>query len=109
MPFIISNKVVHGQASGGEAQEVRLLSGAQGSTIVKSLEIVTGPESCVVEVIRKNSSSVAYATVKLDMKAYDYLVLWEGFFVIPYGDSIWIKAESSQCTVIANVVERTNS
>ena len=57
MPFIISNKVVHGQASGGEAQEVRLLSGAQGSTIVKSLEIITGPESCVVEVIRKKMSS----------------------------------------------------
>lgn len=100
-------------------QNVLLLAGATNGTIVKSLEIITKDESCVVHISRAQPpaggfpgspteaqiESYSYATVKVDMKAYDYLVLWEGFFVIPANHRLYIKSTSTLCTIVANVVE----
>lgn len=100
----------------GESQ--LLLVGTSNGTIVKSLEIITGNESCYVEVIRtdgtegsspseNNIASKSYATIKIDMKANDYLVLWEGFFVIPRNHRLYVKADSVHCRAVASVVEMT--
>ena len=93
--------------------EVPLLTGAANGSVVKTLEIGTGNESCYVEIIRRapamvgdsNQLGVEYSRIKVDMKAYDYLVLWEGFFVIPSGHTLSFVADSEYCTIIANVVE----
>ena len=85
--------------------EVTLLTGGTNGTVVKTLEISTQNESCYVEIIRKTSLGTEYSRIKVDMKAYDYLVLWEGFFVIPSGHTLSFVADSEYCTVIANVVE----
>ena len=91
-------------------QEVELLVGGTNGTVVKSLEVITGNESCYVEVIRRKSATVEfpdgeeYARIKLDMKAYDYLVLWEGFFVIPQGHRLTFIADSESCRLVANAV-----
>lgn len=85
-----------------------LLNGASNSTIVKSLQIITGDEACTVNIIRKkvvNNTLQEYATIKTDLKANDYLLLWEGFFVIPANHSIYVSCNSTKCKVIANVVE----
>jgi hypothetical protein len=90
------------------SDEKNLLYGASNSTIVKSLEVITGNESCTLNVIRKKQNASVweeYANIKIDLKANDYLLLWEGFFVIPSGHGIWIKCNSKKCRVIANVVE----
>lgn len=89
-------------------QEKLLLNGVANSTVVKSLEIISGDQACTVSVIRKknvNNILQQYATIKTDLKSYDYLLLWEGFFVIPNGHSIYISCNSKKCKVIANVVE----
>lgn len=89
-------------------EEKNLLYGATNSTIVKSLEIITGNQSCTLNIIRKKQNSSSweeYANIKIDLKANDYLLLWQGFFVIPYTHGIWIKSNSKKCKVIANVVE----
>lgn len=89
-------------------EEKLLLNGALNSTVVKSLEIITGDESCTVNIIRKKNiggNLQQYATIKTDLKANDYLLLWEGFFVIPINHSIYVSCNSSKCKVIANVVE----
>lgn len=99
------NYNVSGMISGEQAQQVLVLTGVQNGTIIKSLQIITGNESCIVNVIRKGIDNNTYADIKLDLKANDYLVLWQGFFVIPYGHKLYIKADSNLCKVIANVVE----
>lgn len=100
------------------AKSTRLLTGTLKGTIVKSLEIMTGNESCYVEIIRTSGnepdhtteeviSQNSYATIRIDMKANDYLVLWEGFFVIPYGKKLYFKSDSTQCKAVVNYVEMT--
>lgn len=100
------------------AKSTRLLTGALKGTIVKSLEIMTGNESCYVEIIRTSGnegnnpteetiSQNSYATIRIDMKANDYLVLWEGFFVIPNGNKLYFKSDSTQCKAVVNYVEMT--
>lgn len=100
------------------AKSTRLLTGALKGTIVKSLEIMTGNESCYVEIIRTSGnegndpteeviSQNSYATIRIDMKANDYLVLWEGFFVIPNGKKLYFKSDSTQCKAVVNYVEMT--
>lgn len=101
------------------AKSTRLLTGALKGTIVKSLEIMTGNESCYVEIIRTNGNEgnnnpseeqitqYSYATIRIDMKANDYLVLWEGFFVIPSGNKLYFKSDSTKCKAVVNYVEMT--
>ena len=107
MSFTVTNKSVHGQMSGTTAQEVQVLTGASEATIVKTLELINpGASSCSVDVIRKDAGGNAYATIPVGMKANDYLVLWEGFYVMPSGHTLWIKADSAQCVAVASVIER---
>ena len=107
MSFTVTNKSVHGQMSGTTAQEVQILTGASEGTIVKTLELVNpSSASCNVDVIRKDAGGTAYATIPVGMKANDYLVLWEGFYAIPSGHTLWIKANSAQCVAVASVIER---
>jgi len=100
------------------AKSTMLLTGTLKGTIVKSLEIMTGNESCYVEIIRTSGnegnnpteeeiSQNSYATIRVDMKANDYLVLWEGFFVIPPNHRLYFKSDSTQCKAVVNYVEMT--
>lgn len=87
------------------SQLERILTGSTGSTIVKSLQIINGNQSCTVNVVRKDANNVQYANVRVDLKANDYLLLWEGFFVIPFNHTLNFSSSSAGCTVVANVVE----
>lgn len=108
MALSFKNYSKTGSINGTTAEEVTLLTGAEGSTIVKSLQIITGNESCYIEVIRKTGdNSSPYATIKLELKANDYLLLWQGFFIIPKNHLLTFKTDSNKCTVVANVVEMT--
>lgn len=118
------NHTINGVATiGGDgspvSQNVLLLTGASNGTIVKSLEIITKDESSIVHINRaqpptggfssptteEEIETNSYATIKIDMKAFDYLVLWEGLFVIPANHRLYVKSTSTLCTVVANVVE----
>lgn len=111
MALIFRNYYGTGNVQNNNVSEVPLLTGASGGgTIVKSLQIITGNESCYVEIIRKvqitgTNNYNYYATIPLELKANDYLLLWQGFFVIPSYHILSFKADSNQCKVIANVVE----
>ena len=96
--------------SDNRANKVTILSGASGGTIVKSLEIVGSPTaSCKVNVYRtKIDDSSELSKIPVDLKAKDYLVLWEGFFVIESGVRLEFDADAADVCVIANVVEMTN-
>lgn len=87
------------------SNEVLLLTGTSGSTIVKTLELVNGNESCTAYIIRKDGNNEVYANIKVDLKANDYLILWQGFFVIPFNHKIYFSCNSLKCKIVANVVE----
>lgn len=84
-----------------------LLTGASGGTVVKSLQVINSNQSCTINVIRKDNSGYEYANVRVDLKANDYLILWQGFFVIPKGHLLCFNCSVLDCTIIANVVELT--
>lgn len=93
-------------------QEVRILVGATGGTIVKSLEIIGVEESsCNVSVYRtktltgNETSTEEVVEIPIQLKANDYLLLWEGFFVIESGTVLSFKANKNGVKVVANVVE----
>lgn len=101
--------------SGGDAvvSNVLLLTGASMGTVMKSLELISGNESCIVHIIRTDGTessidevaSASYATIKVEMKPNDYLVLWEGFFVLPSNHKLYFNATSSSCRAVVNYVE----
>ena len=101
--------------SGGDAvaDNVHLLTGASMGTVMKSLELISGNEPCIVHVIRTDGTessidgvaSKSYATIEIEMKANDYLVLWEGFFVLPYNHKLYFNATSRFCRAVVNYVE----
>jgi hypothetical protein len=125
------NSSATGEITGGSGVPVAvfkpLLTGASKGTIVKSLEIMTGNESSYVEIVRTNGNEGAYvpsssgsyptfenalksneyATIRIDMKANDYLVLWEGFFVVPSGHRLYFRSDSTLCKSVANYVDVT--
>lgn len=108
--MVIRNYKVKGSVtipSAGEptANDVEILTGSAKSTIVKSLEINAGSEDSIVYVIRKDDTNTEYSKIKLDITAYNYVVLWEGFFVIPSGHKLILNADSNEIECIANVVE----
>jgi len=85
--------------------ESLILTGTSANTVVKSLELTTGNESSYVDIIRRDSMDEEYSTIHIEMKANDYLVLWEGFFVIPYQHKLLLKADSNLVRAVANVIE----
>lgn len=87
--------------------EKTILTGKSGSTVVKSLELISGSESSIVQIIRRDTNENDYASIQVGLKANDYLVLWEGFFVIPYGHVLIAKGDSNEVRVIANAIELT--
>lgn len=90
-----------------EKSQELLLTGVTQGTIVKSLQLVNANESCTAYVIRKDNDGNTYSSIRVDLKANDYLILWQGFFVIPFNHSIWFSCDSLGCKIIANVVEMT--
>ena len=92
---------------------MHLLTGASMGTVMKSLELISGNEACIVHVIRTDGTepsidevaSASYATIEIEMKANDYLVLWEGFFVLPYNHKLYFNATSNFCRAVVNYVE----
>ena len=104
---------VTGSGTGLVANNVHLLTGASMGTVMKSLELVSGNEACIVHVIRTDGTessidevaSASYATIEIEMKANDYLVLWEGFFVLPYNHKLYFNATSNFCRAVVNYVE----
>ena len=105
--------VVNGSGGDAVASNVHLLTGASMGTVMKSLELVSGNEACIVHVIRTDGTepsidevaSRSYATIEIEMKANDYLVLWEGFFVLPYNHKLYFNATSRFCRAVVNYVE----
>ena len=85
----------------------QILIGSSQGTIVKSLQVINGDQSCTLHVIRKDEGANTYADVRIDLKANDYLILWQGFFIIPYNHTLNFSCTSLNCTMIANVVELT--
>lgn len=107
---------VAGSGTGLVAKNVHLLTGAGMGTVMKSLELISGDESCIVHVIRTDGTeldnasndyiaSASYATIEVEMKPNDYLVLWEGFFVLPSNHRLYFNATSSSCRAVVNYVE----
>ena len=88
-------------------EEKLILNGTSNGTIVKTLEIISGNESSVVKIMRRNAAGTTYSTITIELKANDYLLLWEGFIVIPSGHKLVLSADSNEVTVVANVVEMT--
>ena len=106
---------VTGNGDGAVANNVHLLTGESMGTVMKSLELISGNESCIVHVIRTDGTEPAnasiaqvagasYATIEVEMKANDYLVLWEGFFVLPSNHRLYFNATSSLCRAVVNYV-----
>jgi len=96
-----------------------LVAGSNLGTIVKSLELIGGSEACNVTIARAHSNqstppsdSDIYASIVVNLKANDYLVLWEGFFVIPSGDGIYVKSDASAgnpCVLVVNYVDMSSN
>ena len=106
---------VNGSGTDLVANNVLLLTGASMGTVMKSLELVSGNEPCIVHVIRTDGTepvnasieavaNASYATIEIEMKANDYLVLWEGFFVLPSSHRLYFNATSSLCRAVVNYV-----
>ena len=104
--------VVNGSGGDAVASNVHLLTGASMGTVMKSLELISGNEACIVHVIRTDGTepsidevaSKSYATIEIEMKANDYLVLWEGFFVLPSSHRLYFNATSPLCRAVVNYV-----
>ena len=108
--------VVNGSGGDAVANNVLLLTGASMGTVMKSLELISGNEPCIVHVIRTDGTepdnasidevaSKSYATIEIEMKANDYLVLWEGFFVLPYNHELYFHATADFCRAVVSYVE----
>ena len=111
----------YAKGSGSNSGASRLLEGASnGTTIVKSLEIITGNESSEVHIVRTDGtdnfgalttngdiagSASVYADIVIQAKSNDYLILWEGFFVIPSGHRLYFKSDSLLCKCVVNYVD----
>ena len=86
-------------------EDVLILTGSENSTVIKSLEVISGSESSIVNVFRKDSSGNIYGNIKIDLTAYNYVMLWEGFIAIPQGHQLFINADSQYVEAVANIVE----
>ncbi len=86
---------------------VKILTGSNGSTVIKSLEIINSDVDSVVKIYREDNSvqPVKYGEITINLESYNYLMLWEGFIAIPEGHSLWIYSDKSGIEAVANVVE----
>lgn len=89
--------------------DVLILTGAALGTTVKSLEIIAGAENSIITIFRKDSNNNVYGAAKVNLEAQDYLMLWEGFIVIPAGHKLYINADSAAVEAIASVAEWTSA
>ncbi len=85
--------------------DVLILTGGPNSTVIKSLEIISSDSSAEVTIYRKDSSSNVYGSIKVNLEAYNYLMLWEGFISIPKDHTLWVSSVTTGIEVVANVVE----
>lgn len=90
-----------------ENGEVQILTGSSNSTVVKSLEIISGSDPSVINIYRKtgDNGDSKYGEIKLDLAANNYVMLWEGFIAIPSGHKLLISANKAGIEAIASVVE----
>ena len=88
-------------------QPAQILIGSTNSTVIKSFELINGNSDAVITIYRKDNSPTpnVYGSITVNLEAYNYLMLWEGFIAIPEGHSLWISSETSGIEAIANVVE----
>lgn len=86
--------------------DVQVFSSTNGVTVVKSLEIIS-PSNLEGEITiyRKNSQNSVYGSIEIKLEKTNYLTLWEGFFVIPEGHSLWAYSTVSGFEVVVNSVE----
>ena len=82
-----------------------ILTGAENSTVIKSLELISGTESSIAYIFRKDGNGNTYGSIKVDLKANNYVMLWEGFIAIPAGHTVYLNADSNQVEAVASVVE----
>lgn len=85
--------------------DVAVLTGKLNGTVIKTLEINAGDEGSIVNIIRKDQDNATYSTIKVDIPPYNYVLLWEGFIVIPYNHKLILNADSEKLECIANVIE----
>ena len=85
--------------------DVLILAGAENSTVVKSLEVISGAENAIANVFRKDSDGNVYGNIKLNLTPYIYVMLCECFIAIPSGHQLFINADSQYVEAIASVVE----
>lgn len=96
---------VRGSVVNGTAQPVRILTGTSGSTVVKSLEVSCGATAGDVAIYRTDGGGNTYGELRLNLSSYSYQVVWQGFFAIPTGHSLYMKASSDSVEAVASVVE----
>lgn len=82
-----------------------ILTGVENSTVIKSLELISGTESSIAQIIRRDENGNTYGSIKVDLKANNYIMLWEGFIVIPANHTVFLNADSNQVEAVASVVE----
>ncbi len=93
----------HVKTDGGV--ETLVLTGSGGSTVIKSLELISGSDAAVVDVVRKDADDAEYGRIRVNLTAYNYVMLWEGFVVIPNGHKLYVSSDSHLIEAVANVVE----
>lgn len=96
---------VRGSVVNGVAQPVRILTAGADATVVKCLELVCGATAGDVRIYRTDAGGAAYGEYRVNMASYSYQIAWQGFFAIPAGHSLYMKATSTDIEAIASVVE----
>lgn len=88
-------------------EPVRILTGDTNSTVIKSLELISGSTQGEVSIYRKDASisPVKYGEIKVNLEENNYIMLWEGFICIPSGHTLWIESNVVGIEAVANVVE----
>lgn len=86
-------------------KDILVATGTENTTVIKSFEVMAGTESAIVEVFRKDDKGNVYGAIRLNLTAYNYVMLWEGFVALPAGHSLYINADSVQVEAVCNAVE----
>lgn len=84
--------------------DVLVLTGSAGSTIVKSIKVST-VDATIVTVKYKSSTDSELFSFKLNLDANGY-VLIDSFDVINSGEKLYFNADKTTCKLKADVVEQ---
>ncbi len=84
--------------------DVLVLTGSSGSTIVKSIKVST-VDAAIVTVKYKSSTDSELFSFKLNLKDDGY-VLIDSFDVINSGEKLYFNADKTTCKLKADVVEQ---